>query len=112
MADEKITANEWDTKRQCPICADIADKKINLDGEIVKHPQTDEPLPCPMCDYPETKMFHEVVIESKRTSSRGDSQPWNHLFKVKCESCGWSHVVQNHVVLVNLGKKYSDSRES
>ena len=99
MADEKITANEWDTKRQCPICADIADKKINLDGEIVKHPQTDEPLPCPMCDYPETKMFHEGVIESKRTSSRGDSQPWNHLFKVKCESCGWSHVVQNHVCL-------------
>ena len=33
LADEKITANEWDSRRKCPICSDIADKKINLDGE-------------------------------------------------------------------------------
>ena len=99
MADEKITANEWETRRKCPICADIADKKINLDGEVMTHPNTGEPLPCPMCDYPETKLFHSVVIESKRTGARGDTQPWNHLFKVVCDSCDWSHVVQNHVCL-------------
>ena len=52
MADEKITANEWETRRKCPICADIADKKINLDGEVQTHPSTGEPLACPMCDYP------------------------------------------------------------
>ena len=99
MADEKITANEWETRRKCPICADIADKKINLDGEVQTHPSTGEPLACPMCDYPETKLFHKVVIESKRTGARGDTQPWNHLFKVECDSCNWSHVVQNYVCL-------------
>ena len=73
MADEKITANEWDTRRKCPICADIADKKINLDGEVVTHPQTNEPLPCPMCDYPETKMFHEVVMKARELRQRAPS---------------------------------------
>ena len=99
MSDEKITANEWETRRQCPICADIADKKINLDGEVVTHPSTGEPLACPVCDYPETKLFHKVVVESKRTSSRGDTQPWNHLLTLKCESCEWTHVADTFVCL-------------
>ena len=92
MADEKITANEWDKRKQCPICKDIADKKLPLDGEIIKEA-------CPVCGYPETKLFHEVVVESKRTGERGDTQPWNHLFKVKCESCEWTHVAANYVCL-------------
>ena len=99
MADEKITANEWDKRKQCPICQDIAEKNIDLDGEIMTHPVTNEALHCPMCDYPETKLHHNVVVESKRSAERGDTQPWNHILKVKCESCDWSHVVQNHVCL-------------
>ena len=38
-------------------------------------------------------------MESKRTSERGDTQIWNHLISVKCESCGWKHVVDNMVCL-------------
>ena len=73
--DERITANEWDKRKACPICRDIAEKKVNLDGEVMLHPKTGEPLPCPVCDYPETKMYHDIGgIESKRTSERGDTQ--------------------------------------
>jgi len=98
--DEKITANEWDKRKACPICRDIAEKKVNLDGEVMLHPKSGEPLPCPVCDYPETKMYHDIGgIESKRTSERGDTQIWNHLISVKCESCGWKHVMDNMVCL-------------
>ena len=44
--DEKITANEWDKRKACPICRDIAEKKVNLDGEVMLHPKTGEPLHC------------------------------------------------------------------
>ena len=33
--DERITANEWNKRRECPICCDIADHKVDLEGEIV-----------------------------------------------------------------------------
>ena len=36
MADERITANEWNKRKACPICIDIADKAIPMDGEIMK----------------------------------------------------------------------------
>jgi hypothetical protein len=97
--DEKITANEWNKKKACPICRDIAEKKIPLEGEIMTHPKSDEPLRCPMCGYQDTRLFHLAVVESKGTSARGDTQPWNHLLKVECQSCNWSHVVKNEVCL-------------
>ena len=40
--DERITANEWDKRRACPICRDIADKKVNLEGDIVMDDKTGE----------------------------------------------------------------------
>ena len=83
MADEKITANEWDKRKQCPICQDIAERNIDLAGEVMTHPVTHEPLHCPVCDYPETRLFHDAVVESKRSAERGDTQPWNHLLTVK-----------------------------
>ena len=50
--DEKITANEWNKKKACPICRDIADKAIPLDGEVMTDAKTEEPLHCPMrLDY-------------------------------------------------------------
>jgi len=96
--DEKITANEWNKRKQCPICKDIAEKNIPLDGELMTGLKG-EPLPCPMCGHTETRLFHDVVVESKRSSDRGDTQPWNHILKVKCPSCDWTHVVANNVCL-------------
>jgi hypothetical protein len=52
-----------------------------------------------MCGYVETRLFHQVVVESKRSSTRGDTQPWNHILKIECMSCRWSHVVKNEVCL-------------
>ena len=49
--DERITANEWNKRRACPICADIADKKVNLEGDIVMDDKPGEPLPCPCLLY-------------------------------------------------------------
>ena len=43
--DEKITANEWNKRKQCPICKDIAEKNIPLDGELMTGLKG-EPLPC------------------------------------------------------------------
>lgn len=98
--DEKITANEWEKRRQCPICRDIADKKVNLEGEIVKDDKTGEPIPCPMCGHGDTRIFHTIGgLESKKTGSRGDTQVWNHLITVKCMGCDFKHVVNNHVCL-------------
>ena len=60
--DEKITANEWNKRKQCPICKDIAEKNIPLDGELMTGLKG-EPLPCPMCGHTETRLFHNVVVE-------------------------------------------------
>ena len=98
--DERITANEWDKRRACPICRDIADKKVNLEGDIVMDDKTGEPVPCPVCGHKDTRIFHSIGgVESQKSSSRGDTQVWNHLISVKCMSCGWKHVVNNHVCL-------------
>lgn len=98
--DEKITANEWNKRRSCPICRDIADKKVNLEGEIVTDDKTGEPIPCPICEHRDTRIFHTIGgVESQKSSSRGDTQVWNHLVSVKCMSCDFKHVVNNHVCL-------------
>lgn len=102
MADERITANEWDKGKQCPVCIDIAERKIPPDGEIMIHDSTGKPIPCPICEYNETRMFHDIGgVESKRSSTRGDTQVWNHLIRVECLSCGWKHVVDNMICLGN-----------
>jgi hypothetical protein len=41
--DERITANEWNKRRECPICCDIADHKVDLEGEMVVDDKTGEP---------------------------------------------------------------------
>jgi hypothetical protein len=98
--DERITGKEWDAKKRCPICIDIGEKNIPLEGEIMTHPQTDEILKCPICDHAETRMFHEIGgVEGERTSTRGDTQAWTHVIKVQCMSCDWKHVVANNVCL-------------
>jgi len=97
--DERITANEWDKKKECPICKGIAEKTLPVDGEIMTHPVTGEILHCPICDYPETRLYHKVVIESKKSSLRGDTQPWTHQMILKCDSCDWSHCFKNEVCL-------------
>ena len=100
MADERITADEWDKRRACPICIDIADKAIPMDGEVMKDETTGDPLPCPQCGHKETRLFHAIgASESKRTSARGDTQVWSHLLTVKCMSCPFSHVVANNICL-------------
>ena len=98
--DERITANEWNKRRECPICRDIADHKVNLEGELVVDDKTGEPVPCPKCTHADTRIFHTVGgVESKKSSSRGDTQIWNHLITVKCMSCEFKHVVANNVCL-------------
>ena len=98
--DERITANEWNKRRECPICRDIADKKVDLEGEIVTDDKTGEPVPCPQCSHADTRIFHSVGgVESQKSSSRGDTQIWNHLITVKCMSCSFKHVVANNVCL-------------
>ena len=98
--DERITANEWNKRRACPICRDIADKKVNLEGETVMDDKTGEPVGCPMCTHKDTRIFHTIGgVESQKSSTRGDTQVWNHLITVKCMSCSFKHVVNNHVCL-------------
>lgn len=98
--DERIIGKEWNAKKRCPICIDIGEKKIPLEGEIMTHPQTGEVLKCPICDHAETRMFHEIGgVEGERTSTRGDTQAWTHIIKVQCMSCDWTHVVANNVCL-------------
>ena len=80
--DERITANEWNKRRECPICRDIADHKVNLEGEIVTDDKTGEAVPCPQCGHRDTRIFHSVGgVEGKKSSSRGDTQIWNHLIR-------------------------------
>jgi hypothetical protein len=98
--DERIVGKEWNAKKRCPICIDIGEKKIPLEGEIMTHPQSGEVLKCPICDHAETRMFHEIGgVEGERTSTRGDTQAWTHIIKVQCMSCDWTHVVANNVCL-------------
>ena len=64
--DERITANEWNKRRECPICRDIADHKVNLEGEIVTDDKTGEAVPCPQCGHRDTRIFHSVGgVESR-----------------------------------------------
>lgn len=73
--DERITAKEWNKRRECPICRDIADNKVNLEGEIVTDDKTGEPVPCPHCGHRDTRIFHNIGgVESKKSSTRGDTQ--------------------------------------
>lgn len=98
--DERITANEWNKRRECPICRDIADHKVDLEGEIVTDDKTGEPIACPQCGHRDTRIFHTVGgVEGKKSSTRGDTQIWNHLISVKCMSCSFKHVVANNVCL-------------
>ncbi len=88
-SDEKITNAEWDAKKRCPICADIADGKINLEGEqIFDDPAKTQPMFCPKCGHTDIRIFHELGgVESQASSTRGDTQPWTHLIVVRCMSC-------------------------
>ena len=110
--DERITGNEWNAKKKCPLCTMIAEKNVPLEGEILLFEggaqnecigcnhrySVGDPLHCPICDHHETRMFHEIGgVETERTSDRGDTQPWTHIIKVKCMSCDWKHVVANEV---------------
>ena len=99
--DEKISQEEWDVKRRCPICEDIKNKEINLEGDQLL---TDDghPMFCPDCGHPDIRTFHEVnAIELSRTSERGDAQPWTHQIIVRCSSCAWSHVAMTNPCLGN-----------
>jgi hypothetical protein len=99
--DEKIQQEEWDTKKRCPVCEDIKNKVINLEGEKM---MTDDehPMFCPDCGHPDIRTFHEVnAVELGRTSDRGDAQPWTHQIIVRCESCPWSHVAMTNPCLGN-----------
>jgi hypothetical protein len=98
--DERITANEWNKRRECPICKDIADGNIDLEGELVVDDKSGEAIPCPMCTHADTRIFHSIGgVESQKSSSRGDTQVWNHLITVKCMSCTFKHVVANNICL-------------
>lgn len=114
--DERITANEWNIKRKCPICTMIAEKNVPMEGELLTFEGGEEneclgcnhryslgdPLHCPICDHHETRLFHEIGgVETERTSDRGDTQPWTHIIKVQCMSCDWKHVVANEVCVGN-----------
>ena len=46
--DERIKANEWIVKKRCPICADIADKKIDPEGDqLFDDNAKTQPMFCP-----------------------------------------------------------------
>jgi hypothetical protein len=110
--DERITANEWEVKKRCPICADIADGKIDPEGEqLFDDPAKKQPMFCPnildketgqMCGHLDIRIFQEVgAVEIARTSTRGDTQPWNHITVVRCMSCDWRHVAATNPCLGN-----------
>jgi hypothetical protein len=87
--DERITANEWDKNKECAICRDIAEGKIDLEGEqLFDDPAKKKPMFCPKCGFQDIRIFHEVGgVESQASSTRGDTQPWTHLIIVRCMSC-------------------------
>ena len=94
QSDERITEVEWDARKKCPVCEDIRDKKINLDGEqLFEDDEKKKPFFCPQCGVLDIQLHHEVgALEIGRTSTRGDAQPWTHQMVIKCSSCDWSHV--------------------
>ena len=101
--DERIKANEWIVKKRCPICADIADKKIDPEGDqLFDDNAKTQPMFCPQCGHLDIRVFQEIgAIEIARTSERGDTQPWNHITVVKCMSCEWKHVSATNPCLGN-----------
>lgn len=101
--DERIKANEWIVKRRCPICEDIAAKKVNLEGDqMFDDPDKKHPMFCPHCGHLDIRAFQEVgSIEIARTSKRGDTQPWTHQMVVRCMSCTWKHVSATNPCLGN-----------
>ena len=92
--DERIKANEWIVKKRCPICEDIAAKKVNLEGDqLFDDSDKKNPMFCPHCGHLDIRAFQEIgSIEIARTSKRGDTQPWTHQVVVRCMSCEWKHV--------------------
>ena len=92
--DERIKNVEWDVSKRCPICTDIVDGKIDLEGEqLYDDPDKEKPMFCPTCGHTDIRIFHEIgAVEIGRTSTRGDTQPWNHQLVVKCQSCEWKYV--------------------
>ena len=100
--DERINQTEWNVKKKCPICEDIKNKVLNLEGEQMMA-EDGNPLFCPDCGHTDIRMHHMVsAVELGRTSDRGDAQPWTHQVVVKCESCTWSHVAMTNPVSVIL----------
>ena len=76
--DERINQTEWNVKKVCPICEDIKNKVINLEGEQMMG-DDGNPLFCPECGHMDIRMHHTVnAVELGRTSDRGDAQPWTH----------------------------------
>ena len=100
-SDERINQTEWNVKKVCPICEDIKNKVLNLEGEQMMA-EDGNPLFCPDCGHTDIRMHHMVsAVELGRTSERGDAQPWTHQVVVKCESCTWSHVAMTNPCLGN-----------
>ena len=101
--DERIKANEWDVKKRCPICADIAENGVDLEGvQLFDDNEKEKPMFCPSCGHLDIRTFQEVAgIESNRTSTRGDTQPWSHQLIVQCMSCPWKHVAKTNPCLGN-----------
>tara|TARA_B100000214_G_scaffold79953_3_gene54107 strand:+ start:5815 stop:6402 length:588 start_codon:yes stop_codon:yes gene_type:complete len=99
--DERINQTEWNVKKVCPICEDIKNKVIDLEGEQMMG-DDGNPLFCPECGHMDIRMHHTVnAVELGRTSDRGDAQPWTHQVIVRCESCSWSHVAMTNPCLGN-----------
>lgn len=103
--DERIRDSEWDKKIECPICKDIANNVIDLEGrQLFEDESETKPFFCPVpeCGGTDVREFHEVGgVESQASSLRGDAQPWTHLIKVKCMNCDWTHVAGNLPCLGN-----------
>ena len=59
--DERIKANEWIVKKRCPICADIADKKIDPEGDqLFDDNAKTQPMFCPQCGHLDIRVFQEI----------------------------------------------------
>ena len=73
QSDERITEVEWDARKKCPICEDIRDKKINLDGEqLFEDNEKKQPFFCPQCGVLDIQLHHEIgALEIGRTATRG-----------------------------------------
>ena len=90
--DERISATEWNVKKICPICEDIKNKKLNLEGEQM-FADDGNPLFCPDCGHTDIRVHHTVMaVELARTPDRGGAQQWIHHVIVKFETFESSHV--------------------